>query len=75
MENDVKNFGMTRTLPRANKMSSLGEMALVRDVTENQMVTTAELQRSCVNMGVKLNSAFIAGIINLIKWLFHSYTK
>lgn len=61
-----KNFGTTRTIPRVYKMSNLGKTALVKDVTENPIVTTAEFQRFCVKMGVKLNSACIAGLINFI---------
>ena len=49
-----KKFGTTRTLPRAGrpaKLSNQGRRALVREVTKNPMVTLAELQRSCVEMG------------------------
>ena len=49
-----KKFGTTRTLPRAGrpaKLSNRGRRALVREVTKNPMVTLAELQRSCVEMG------------------------
>ena len=49
-----KKFGTTRTLPRAGRpstRSNRGRRALVREVTKNPMVTLAELQRSCVEMG------------------------
>ena len=52
--NQLKKFGTTRTLPRAGrpvKLSNLGRRALVREVTKNPMVTLAELQKSCVEMG------------------------
>ena len=49
-----KKFGTTRTFPRAGgpvKLRNRGRRALVREVTKNPMVTLAELQRSCVEMG------------------------
>ena len=49
-----KKFGTTRTLPSAGcptKLSNQGRRVLVREVTKNLMVTLAELQRSCVEMG------------------------
>ena len=49
-----KKFGTIRTLPRAGcpvKLSNQGRKALVREVTKNLMVTLAELQRSCVEIG------------------------
>jgi transposase len=49
-----KNFGMTKTLPRAGrsaKLSDRGRRALVREVTENLMVTLTELQCSSLEMG------------------------
>ena len=44
----------TKTLPRADclaKLSNRGRRALVREVTENPMVTLAELQSPSVEMG------------------------
>jgi hypothetical protein len=49
-----KMFGTTKTLPRAGrpaKLSNRGRSALVREVTQNPMVTLTELQSSCVVMG------------------------
>jgi len=49
-----KNFGTTRTLPRAGrpaKLSDRGRRALVREVTKNQMVTLTELQCFSVERG------------------------
>jgi hypothetical protein len=49
-----KNFGTTKTLPRAGspaKLSNQGRRALVREVTKNPMVTLTELQSSSVKMG------------------------
>jgi len=49
-----KKFGTTRTLPRAGhpaKLSDRWRRALVRDVTENPMVTLTELQRFSVERG------------------------
>jgi hypothetical protein len=49
-----KEFGSTKTLPRAGhpaKLSNQGRRALVREMTKNPMVTLAELQSSSVEMG------------------------
>ena len=45
-----KNFGTTKTLPRAVHQAKL-RRALVREVTKNPMVTLTELQSSSVEMG------------------------
>ena len=50
----LEKFGTTRTLPRAGhpaRLSNRGRRAVVREVTKNLMVTLAEFQRSCVEMG------------------------
>jgi hypothetical protein len=50
----LKKFGITKTLPRADrpaKLSNWGRRALVREVTKKQMVTLTELQSSSVEMG------------------------
>lgn len=45
-------FRTSRTLPRQNpKLSNLVKRVWVRDVTEKPMITLAELQRCCVQMG------------------------
>ena len=49
-----KKFGTTETPPRAGhlaKLSNRGRSALVREVTNNPMVTLTELQSSSVEMG------------------------
>uniref|UniRef100_A0A4W5RB71 Transposase Tc1-like domain-containing protein n=1 Tax=Hucho hucho TaxID=62062 RepID=A0A4W5RB71_9TELE len=49
-----KNFGTTKTRPRAGrpvKLSNRGRRALVREVTKNPMVTLIELQSSYVEIG------------------------
>ena len=49
-----KKFGGTKTLPRAGypaKLSNRGRRVLVREVTENPMVTLTELQSSSVEIG------------------------
>ncbi|KAK3508629.1 hypothetical protein QTP70_000916 [Hemibagrus guttatus] len=49
-----KNFGTTRTLPRAGrpaKPSDRGRRALVREATKNLMVTLKELQHFSVKRG------------------------
>ena len=49
-----KKFRKITILPRAGcqaKLSNRGRRALVREVTKNAMVTLAELQRSCMEMG------------------------
>ena len=49
-----KKFGGTRAPPRSGclaQLSNQGRRALVREVTKNLIVTLAELQRSCVEMG------------------------
>ena len=49
-----KKFRATRSFPRDGHMAKLsyqGRRALVREVTKNLMVTLAEVQRSCVEMG------------------------
>ena len=43
-------FGANRA-GRPAKLSNRGRRALVTEVTKNPMVTLAELQRSCVEMG------------------------
>uniref|UniRef100_A0A674C282 Uncharacterized protein n=1 Tax=Salmo trutta TaxID=8032 RepID=A0A674C282_SALTR len=49
-----KKFGTTKTFPKAvrpAKLSNQGRRALVREVTNNPMVTLTELQSSSVEMG------------------------
>ena len=49
-----KNFGMTKSLPRAGhpaKLSNQERRALDREVTKNPMVTLTEHQSSSVEMG------------------------
>ena len=49
-----KQFGTTKTLPRAGrpaKLSNPGRRALAREVTKSPMVTLTELQSSSVEMG------------------------
>jgi transposase len=49
-----KNFGTTKTLPRAGrpaKLSNRGRRVLVREMTKNLMVTLTEHQSSSVEMG------------------------
>jgi hypothetical protein len=49
-----KKFGTTKTLPRAGLLAKLrnrGRRALVREVTNNPMVTLTELQSSSVAYG------------------------
>ena len=49
-----KQFGTTKTLPRAGypaKLSNQGRRALVREVAKNPMVNLTELQSSSVEMG------------------------
>jgi hypothetical protein len=49
-----KEFGNTKTLPRAGrlaKLSNQGRRALVREATNNPMVTLTKLQISSVEMG------------------------
>ena len=49
-----KKFGTTKTLPRAGrpaKLSNRWRRALVREVTQNPMVTLTELHSSSVEMG------------------------
>ena len=62
-----KKFGTTRTLPRASrpsKLSDRGRRALVREVTENPMVTLSELQRSSVERGEPSRRTTISAAIH-----------
>jgi hypothetical protein len=48
-----KEFGTTKTLPRAGcltKLSNQGRRAMVREVTKNSMLTLTELQSSSAEM-------------------------
>ncbi len=60
-------FGTTRTLPRADHLATLSNWerrALVREVTENLMVTLAELPRSCLEMGETYRRTTITGTLH-----------
>ncbi|KAF7649613.1 hypothetical protein LDENG_00138910 [Lucifuga dentata] len=49
-----KQFGTTRTLPRAEcppKMSNQGRRALAREVRKNPKLTLSEFQGSCEELG------------------------
>ena len=49
-----KNFGTTKTLPKAGnlaKLNNLGRRALVREVTKKPLVSLTELHSSSVEMG------------------------
>lgn len=62
-----KKFGTTRTLPRAgrpSKLSDRGRRALVREVTNNPMVTLSELQRSSVERGEPSRRTTISAAIH-----------
>ena len=62
-----KKFGTTSTLPRAGRLSKLsdrGRRALVREVTENPMVTLSELQRSSVERGEPSRRTTISAAIH-----------
>ncbi|KAG2457243.1 TC1A transposase, partial [Polypterus senegalus] len=62
-----KKFETTRTVPRAgrpSKLSNLGIMALVREVTKNPMVTLSELQRSSVERGEPSRRTTISAAIH-----------
>ena len=62
-----KKFGTTRTLPRAgrpSKLSDRGRRALVREVTNNPMVTLTELQGSSVERGEPSRRTTIAAALH-----------
>ena len=62
-----KKFGTTRTLPRAgrpSKLSDRGRRALVREVTNNPMVTLSELQHSSVERGEPSRRTTISAAIH-----------
>ncbi|KAG2456602.1 TC1A transposase, partial [Polypterus senegalus] len=62
-----KKFETTRTLPRAgrpSKLSDRGRRALVREVTNNPMVTLSELQRSSVERGEPSRRTTISAAIH-----------
>ncbi|XP_051273026.1 uncharacterized protein LOC127373008 [Dicentrarchus labrax] len=62
-----KKFGPTRTLPRAGrpfKLSDRGRRALVREVTNNLMVTLTELQGSSVERGEPSRRTTIAAALH-----------
>ena len=59
-------FGTTRTLPRADRPSKLSDQrrALVREVTNNPMVTLSELQCSSVEKGEPSRTTTISAAIH-----------
>ncbi|KAG2460223.1 TCB1 transposase, partial [Polypterus senegalus] len=62
-----KKFETTRTLPiagRPPKLSDRGRRALVREVTENQIVTLSELQRSSLERGEPSRKTTISAAIH-----------